>query len=162
MRLGGGKPGTAFQQTGTTQKRGTTVRFRPDPRVFEEVNFSFDTLSKGLRELAFLNEGVTITIEDERAENKRHEFSYKGGIGSFVEHLNKNKTPIHPKPIFMRGHPDGVGREIALQYNDGYNEIVFSFANSINTLEGGTHRSGLPSALTPPVNNYPSKASSQG
>src|SRR5260221_13974941 len=112
MRLERGKTGTAFQQTGTTQKRGTAVRFRPDPTVFEEVNFSFDTLSQRLRELAFLNEGVTIPIEDERAENKRHEFSYKGGIGSFVEHLNKNKTPIHPKPIFMRGDRDGVVCEI--------------------------------------------------
>ena len=161
MRFERGKTVTAFQQTGTTQKRGTTVRFRPDPTVFEEVNFSFDTLSQRLRELAFLNEGVTITIEDERAENKRHEFSYKGGIGSFVEHLNKNKTPIHPKPIFMRGDRDGVVCEIALQYNDGYNEIVFSFANSINTLEGGTHLSGFRSALTRTINNYASKASSK-
>src|SRR5260221_14158771 len=126
MRLGGGKPGTAFQQTGTTQKRGTTVRFRPDPTVFEEVNFSFGTLSQRLRELAFLNEGVTIAIEDERAENKKHEFNYKGGIASFVEHLNKNKTPIHPKPIYMRGERDGLVADTAHQHNDRCNRTVFS------------------------------------
>ena len=156
-----GKPASAFRQTGTTKKRGTKIRFRPDPSVFEDVNFSFDVLSQRLRELAFLNEGVTIVIEDERAENKRHEFSYKGGIASFVEHLNKNKTPIHPKPIFMRGERDGVVAEIALQYNDGYNEIVFSFANSINTLEGGTHLSGFRSALTRTINNYAAKVISK-
>jgi DNA gyrase subunit B len=154
MRFERGKPVTEFRQTGTTRKRGTKVRFRPDPTIFEDLNFSFDVLSQRLRELAFLNEGVTIAIEDERAENKRHEFNYKGGIASFVEHLNKNKTPIHPKPIYMRGERDGVVAEIALQYNDGYNEIVFSFANSINTLEGGTHLSGFRSALTRTINVY--------
>jgi DNA gyrase subunit B len=152
-----GKPVTPFRQTGTTKNRGTRIRFRPDPTVFEDVNFSFDTLSQRLRELAFLNEGVTITIEDERADNRRHEFNYKGGIVSFVEHLNKNKNPIHPKPIFMKGERDGVMAEIALQYNDGYNEIVFSFANSINTLEGGTHLSGFRSALTRTINAYAAK-----
>jgi DNA gyrase subunit B len=157
MRFERGKPVTPFRQTGTTKRRGTKVRFRPDPTVFEDLNFSFDTLSQRLRELAFLNEGVTIVIEDERAENKRHEFNYKGGITSFVEHLNKNKNPIHPKPIFMRGERDGVLAEIALQYNDGYNEIVFSFANSINTLEGGTHLSGFRSALTRTINSYAAK-----
>ncbi len=152
MRFERGKPVTQFRQTGTTKKRGTKIHFRPDSTVFEDLNFSFDTLSQRLRELAFLNEGVTIQIEDERAENKRHEFSYKGGISSFVEHLNKNKVVIHPKPIFMRGERDGVVSEIALQYNDGYNEIVFSFANSINTMEGGTHLSGFRSALTRTIN----------
>jgi DNA gyrase subunit B len=153
-----GKPAGPFRQTGTTKKRGTRVRFRPDPQIFEEIDFSFDTLSQRLRELAFLNEGVTITIEDERAENKHHEFNYRGGIASFVEHLNKNKTPIHPKPILMRGERDGVLAEIALQYNDGYNDIVFSFANSINTLEGGTHLSGFRSALTRTLNGYAARA----
>ncbi len=157
MRFERGKPASEFRQTGTTKKRGTKIRFRPDPTIFETLDFSFDTLSQRLRELAFLNEGVTITIEDERAENKRHEFNYKGGIASFVEHLNKNKTPIHPKPIFMRGERDGMIAEIALQYNDGYNEIVFSFANSINTLEGGTHLSGFRSALTRTINSYAAK-----
>jgi DNA gyrase subunit B len=157
MRFERGKPVTQFRQTGTTKRRGTKVHFRPDPTIFEDLGFSFDVLSQRLRELAFLNEGVTILIEDERAENKRHEFNYKGGIASFVEHLNKNKTSIHPKPIFMRGDRDGVLAEIALQYNDGYNEIVFSFANSINTLEGGTHLSGFRSALTRTINNYASR-----
>ena len=161
MRFERGKPVTPFRQTGTTKRRGTKVRFRPDPTIFEDVNFAFDALSQRLRELAFLNEGVTIVIEDERAENKRHEFNYKGGIASFVEHLNKNKTPIHPKPIYMRGERDGVLTEIALQYNDGYNEIVFSFANSINTMEGGTHMSGFRSALTRTINNYAAKAISK-
>jgi DNA gyrase subunit B len=101
---------------------------------------------------------VTITIEDERAENKRHEFNYKGGIVSFVQHLNKNKNAIHPKPIYIRGERDGILGEIALQYNDGYNEIVFSFANSINTLEGGTHLSGFRSGLTRTINSYASRA----
>src|SRR5256712_10488796 len=157
MRFERGKPVTELRQSGTTKRRGTKVRFRPDPTVFEDLNFSFDVLSQRLRELAFLNEGVTIIIEDERAENKRHEFNYTGGIASFVEHLNKNRTPIHPKPIFMRGERDGILAEIALQYNDGYNEIVFSFANSINTLEGGTHLSGFRSALTRTINSYASK-----
>jgi len=157
MRFERGKRVTEFHQTGTTRKRGTKVRFRPDPTIFETLDFSFDTLSQRLRELAFLNEGVTITIDDERAENKRHEFNYKGGIASFVEHLNKNKTAIHPKPIYMRGERDGVLAEIALQYNDGYNEIVFSFANSINTLEGGTHLSGFRSGLTRTINSYAAK-----
>ena len=152
-----GKTATPFHQTGTTKKRGTRIHFRPDGTIFEDLNFSFDTLSQRLRELAFLNEGVTIIITDERAENKRHEFNYKGGIISFVEHLNKNKNPVHPKPIFMRGERDGVTVEIALQYNDAYNEIVFSFANSINTIEGGTHLSGFRSALTRTINAYASR-----
>jgi DNA gyrase subunit B len=158
MRFERGKTVGAFHQTGTTKRRGTKVHFRPDPTVFEETVFSFDTLSQRLRELAFLNEGVTIVIEDERAENRRHEFSYKGGIGSFVEHLNKNRNAIHPKPIFIRSERDGVVAEAAIQYNDGYNEIVFSFANSINTLEGGTHLSGFRSALTRTINTYAARA----
>jgi DNA gyrase subunit B len=158
MRFERGKTVIEFHQTGTTKRRGTKVHFKPDPGVFEETVFSFDTLSQRLRELAFLNEGVTIVIEDERAENRRHEFNYKGGIVSFVEHLNKNKTAIHPKPIFIRSERDGVIAETAIQYNDSYNENVFSFANSINTLEGGTHLSGFRSALTRTINSYAAKA----
>ncbi|HYV18746.1 MAG TPA: DNA topoisomerase (ATP-hydrolyzing) subunit B [Verrucomicrobiae bacterium] len=161
MRFERGRTTGAFHQTGTTKRRGTKVHFKPDPTVFEETVFSFDTLSQRLRELAFLNEGVTIVIQDERAENRRHEFSYKGGIVSFVEHLNKNKNPIHPKPIHIRSERDGIAAEVALQYNDGYNEIVFSFANSINTMEGGTHLSGFRSALTRTINNYASRLSSK-
>jgi len=158
MRFERGKTAGEFRQTGTTKRRGTKVHFKPDPTVFEETVFSFDTLSQRLRELAFLNEGVTIVIEDERSENRRHEFNYKGGIVSFVEHLNKNKTPIHPKPIFIRNERDGIVAETAIQYNDSYNEIVFSFANSINTLEGGTHLSGFRSALTRTINAYAARA----
>jgi DNA gyrase subunit B len=154
MRFERGRPVVNFRQTGTTKRRGTKVHFKPDPTIFEETVFSFDTLSQRLRELAFLNEGVTIVIQDERAENRRHEFNYKGGIVSFVEHLNKNKNTVHPKPIHIRGERDGTIAEVALQYNDGYNEILFSFANSINTLEGGTHLSGFRSALTRTINNY--------
>ncbi len=161
MRFERGRTVTPFRQTGTTKRRGTRVWYRPDPSIFDEINFSFDTLSQRLRELAFLNEGVTIRITDERAENKRHEFSYSGGIGSFVEHLNKNRNAIHPKPIFMKGERDGVQAEIAIQYNDSYNEIVFSFANSINTLEGGTHLSGFRSALTRTINGYAARTMSR-
>ncbi|MFQ5876725.1 MAG: DNA topoisomerase (ATP-hydrolyzing) subunit B [Acidobacteriota bacterium] len=158
MRFERGKTVTPFHQTGTTKRRGTRISFRPDPTIFDDVNFSFDTLSQRLRELAFLNETVTIVIEDERAENKRHEFNYRGGISSFVEHLNRNRNAIHPKPIYIKGERDGILAEIALQYNDGYNEIVFSFANSINTLEGGTHMSGFRSALTRTINSYAARA----
>jgi DNA gyrase subunit B len=161
MRFERGRTTGAFRQTGTTKRRGTKVHFKPDPTVFEETVYSFDTLSQRLRELAFLNEGVTIVIQDERAENRRHEFNYKGGIVSFVEHLNKNKNAIHPKPIHLKSERDGIAAEVALQYNDGYNEIVFSFANSINTLEGGTHLSGFRSALTRTINSYASKLSTK-
>ncbi|MGH9784785.1 MAG: DNA gyrase subunit B, partial [Terriglobia bacterium] len=161
QRFERGKPASEFRQAGTTRRRGTKVRFRPDPTIFETLDFSFDTLSQRLRELAFLNEGVTIVIEDERADKKRHEFNYKGGIASFVEHLNKNKTALHPRPIYIRGEKEGVLSEIALQYNDGYNEIVFSFANSINTLEGGTHLSGFRSSLTRTINAYAARMGSK-
>ncbi|UCF69042.1 MAG: DNA gyrase subunit B, partial [Acidobacteriota bacterium] len=161
MRFEKGRTVTPFRQTGTTKRRGTRVWFRPDPSVFEDVSHSFDTLSQRLRELAFLNEGVTIVVTDERAENKHHEFCYSGGIGSFVEHLNKNRNAIHPRPIFMRGERDGVLAEIALQFNDSYNEIVFSFANSINTTEGGTHLSGFRGALTRTLNSYLQSESSR-
>jgi len=147
-----GKPGE-FRQTGTTKRRGTKVTFKPDREIFEEIQYSFDILSQRLRELAFLNEGVEISIEDERNE-KKHSFNYQGGIVSFVSHLNKNKTCIHPDPLFLKGEKDGVIAEIALQYNDGYNENIFSFANSINTHEGGSHLSGFKSALTRTINNF--------
>ncbi len=147
-----GKP-AEFRQTGTTKRRGTKITFKPDREIFEDIQFSFDLLSQRLRELAFLNEGVEISIEDERSE-KKHVFNYQGGIVSFVSHLNKNKTSLHPEPIFLKGEKDGVLAEIAIQYNDGYNEIIFTFANSINTHEGGSHLSGLKSALTRTINNY--------
>jgi DNA gyrase subunit B len=139
--------------TGTTKRRGTKVTFKPDAQIFETIDFSFDTLAQRLRELAFLNAGVTITLDDER-DGKSHRFHYDGGIVSFVEHLNKNKGIVNEKAIYMRGERDGIDAEIALQWNDGYNPQEFSFANNINTHEGGTHLSGFRSALTRTVNFY--------
>jgi DNA gyrase subunit B len=148
-----GKPTSPFKSTGKTDKRGTRITFKADSEIFEETGFHFDTLSHRLRELSFLHEGVVITILDERT-GKEHKFDYSGGIASFVSHLNKNKTAIHPKPISFKGDREGIQVEIALQYNDGYTENVFSFANSINTIEGGTHLSGFRSALTRSINYY--------
>ena len=148
-----GAPQRDLVVTGTTKKRGTKVTFKPDTAVFETIEFSFDTLAQRLRELAFLNAGVTITLDDER-DGKNHKFHYDGGIVSFVEHLNKNKGIVNEKAIYMRGERDGIDAEIALQWNDGYNPQEFSFANNINTHEGGTHLSGFRSALTRTVNFY--------
>ncbi len=148
-----GNPVTGLDVTGTTKKRGTKVTFKPDSQIFEETEFSYETLSQRLRELAFLNKGLKITIKDERAD-KEQTFHYEGGIVSFVEHLSKNKTPLHPKPIFIAKEKDDLVLEAALQYNDGYVENLFSFANNINTHEGGTHLIGFKSALTRAVNNY--------
>ena len=128
-------------------KHGTIIRFKPDAKIFEETTFSFDTLSNRLRELAFLNKGLKIVIEDERDE-RYHTFLYKGGIIEFIKHLNQNKTPVHPKVLFFEGKKDDIEVEVALQYNDGYQENVFSFANNINTREGGTHLTGFRAALT--------------
>jgi DNA gyrase subunit B len=136
-----------------TSKHGTIVRFKPDPKIFEETAFSFDTLSNRLRELAFLNKGLKIVIEDERDE-RSHTFLYRGGIIEFIKHLNQNKTPIHPKVLFFEGKKDSIEVEVALQYNDGYQENLFSFANNINTREGGTHLTGFRAALTGTISAY--------
>ena len=151
-----GTPTTELEVTGTTKKRGTKVTFKPDQQIFETTEFSFDTLAQRLRELAFLNGGVTITIDDER-DGKSHNFLYEGGIISFVQFLNQNKAAVNDKPIHMRGERDGIDVEIALQWNDGYTETVYSFANNINTHEGGTHLSGFRSALTRTINSYVSR-----
>jgi len=151
-----GTPTTELEVTGTTKKRGTKVTFKPDLQVFETTDFSFDTLAQRLRELAFLNGGVTITIDDER-DGKSHKFLYEGGINSFVQYLNQSKAAVNDKPIYMHGEKDGIDVEIALQWNDGYTETVYSFANNINTHEGGTHLSGFRSALTRTINYYVSK-----
>src|SRR3989454_8761344 len=148
-----GTPQGPLEETGSTERRGTKVRFKPDALIFETTEFSFDVLSQRLRELAFLNKGVLITIEDERAE-KKHEFHYTGGIVSFVEHLNKNKTPLHDKVIYFQGVREDIDLEIAMQYNDSYQEQIFTFANNINTHEGGTHMIGFKSALTRTLNTY--------
>jgi DNA gyrase subunit B len=151
-----GTPGGPLEMAGTTKKRGTKVTFKPDAQIFESTVFSFDTLAQRLRELAFLNGGIVITLDDER-DGKSHKFHYEGGIASFVTHLNKNKAAVNEKPIYMRGEKDGIDAEIAMQWNDGYAEIVYSFANNINTHEGGTHLSGFRSALTRTINTYGTK-----
>ncbi|HSL22628.1 MAG TPA: DNA topoisomerase (ATP-hydrolyzing) subunit B [Vicinamibacterales bacterium] len=151
-----GKPQGDLEVAGTTKRRGTKVTFKPDPEIFETTEFSFDTLAQRLRELAFLNGGVTITLEDER-DGKNHKFHYEGGINSFVKFLNQNKAPVHDKPIYMRGERDGIDVEISLQWNEGYTETIYAFANNINTHEGGTHLSGFRSALTRTINYYASK-----
>lgn len=153
QRFERGKPKDPLATVGKTKSRGTKVTFKPDPEIFEIVDFSYDVLSQRLRELAFLNKGLKISILDERAE-KNQEFLYKGGIVSFVEHLNKNKAPLHPKPVYISGEKDGIIAEVALQYNDGYAETIFTFANNINTREGGTHLVGFKSALTRTSNAY--------
>lgn len=148
-----GKPKTSLETIGKTKKTGTRIAFRPDKKVFKDIEFSFDTLSNRLRELAFLNKGASITIKEESSE-KEHQFQYKGGISSFVEHLNRNKVPLHKKPIYFEKKKDRIEVEIAIQFNDGYIENVFAFANNINTQEGGTHLVGFKSALTRAVNDY--------
>src|ERR687898_223667 len=151
-----GKPQADLELTGTTKKRGTKITFTPDKDIFETVEFSFDTLAQRLRELAFLNAGILITLDDER-ETKSHKFQYDGGIISFVKHLNKNKSAVNEKPIYMKGDREGIDAEIALQWNDGYSEALYILANNINTHEGGTHLSGFRSALTRTINFYASK-----
>jgi DNA gyrase subunit B len=148
-----GTPAAALEITGTTKRRGTKITFKPDAQIFETTVFSFDTLAQRLRELAFLNGGIVITLDDER-DGKSHKFHYEGGIVSFVTHLNKNKAAVNEKPIYMRGDKEGIDAEIALQWNDGYAETIYSFANNINTHEGGTHLSGFRAALTRSVNSY--------
>lgn len=148
-----GLPVTGLTVVGKTRGSGTRVTFKPDAEIFETTELSFDILSQRLRELAFLNKGLRISIHDERT-GKKQEFYYKGGIVSFVEHLNKNKTVLHPKPIYIHGEKEAVIVEIALQYNDSYTETIYTFANNINTREGGTHLVGFKSALTRTANQY--------
>ena len=149
---GRGKPLGPIENTGITDKRGTMVHFKPDGTIFETSVFSFDTLSQRLRELSFLNKGILITLLDER-DGKQHRFQYEGGIASFVEHLNRNKETLNPT-IMIEGVRDEVSVEVALQWNDGYAENIYSFANNINTHDGGTHLAGFKSALTRSLNAY--------
>ncbi len=150
-----GKPTSALQETGKTKGKGTKIHFRPDAEIFRTTEFSFEIISQRLRELAFLNKGLTILVEDERTGKKR-DFVYKGGIVSFVEYLNKGRDVLHRKPIYMEAENNGVSMEIAMQYNDTYGEKIFSFANNINTKEGGFHLVGFKSGLTRTFNNYAS------
>ena len=152
-----GKPTSKLQQTGKTRKTGTMVTFHPDPAIFDKIDFSYDILAQRLRELAFLNKGLKITLSDERTE-KNAEFRFTGGITEFVKHINRGKSTLHDSPIFMEGKRGNVEIEIALQYNDTYGENVFAFANTINTVDGGTHLSGFRSALTRSINNFASAA----
>jgi len=156
MRFEKSKTVSKLTTVGKTKTTGTKVTFKPDRTIFKEINtFSYDILAKRLRELAFLNKGVSIKLKDERSgKEKENVFLFKGGIISFVEHLSQNKMPLHSKVFYFEKEKDDIAVEVAMQYNDSYNETVFSYANSINTIEGGTHLSGFRSALTRAINNY--------
>jgi DNA gyrase subunit B len=153
-----GEPTSKLKKAGASKKRGTKVRFLPDKSIFTVTEYNYDTLAQRLRELAFLNKGLLITLTDERTtdsksgEAKSAEFKYNGGIAEFIKHLNRGKQVLHEKPIYMEADRDGVAMEIGLQYNDGYSESVFSFANNINTVDGGSHLSGFRTSLTRTIN----------
>jgi DNA gyrase subunit B len=148
-----GDVATELEERGGSEHTGTSITFMPDPEIFEETEFNFDLLSSRLRELAFLNKGLKIAIKDERS-GKENSFQYEGGIASFVEYLNKNKEALHTTPIHLSSSKNGTSVEVALQYNSSYNENIFSYANNINTREGGTHLMGFRAALTKTVNEY--------
>jgi len=153
-----GDPTSKMKKVGAAKRRGTKVHFLPDRSIFTATEYNYDTLAQRLRELAFLNKGLLITLTDERStdaktgEAKHSEFKYNGGIAEFIKHLNRGKQVLHDKPIYMESERNGVVMEIGLQYNDGYSESVFSFANNINTVDGGTHLSGFRMALTRTIN----------
>ncbi len=150
-----GKTASQLKTIGTAKKTGTRVTFKADKEIFgDKIVYSFDTLSNRLRELAFLNKNIKITLKDERAKDKEVEFQFAGGVVSFVEFLNKNKNPLHKKVIYFSREKDRIDVEVAMQYNDGYAENIFSFANNINTVEGGTHLTGFKSSLTRTANQY--------
>ncbi len=147
---------TTLDIIGKSTSTGTKVTFKPDTEVFDELDYHFDTLEHRLRELAFLNKGLKINLRDDR-ENEEKTFQYDGGIVSFVRHLNKNKEALHPEPIYIHNRKDNIDVEIAFQYNDSYSENIFSFANNINTLEGGTHTTGFKNSMTKIINDYSRK-----
>jgi DNA gyrase subunit B len=156
QRFERGKAVGDMRRVRDTTETGTLVRFKPDPEVFEDVNFDYETVLQRLRELAFLNEGLRLAIRDERS-GREDSFKYDGGLASFVEHLNKNKDTLHPAPVLLRGGKEGTEVEVALQYNDSYVEAIYSFANTIRTQEGGTHEAGFKMALTRVINDYARK-----
>ncbi|WNS75511.1 DNA topoisomerase (ATP-hydrolyzing) subunit B [Bacillus sp. DTU_2020_1000418_1_SI_GHA_SEK_038] len=144
---------------GETDHTGSTIHFKPDPEIFSETTeYDFETLANRIRELAFLNRGLKITIEDKREEGKKLEYMYEGGIKSYVEHLNRSREVLHEEPIYIEGERDGINVEVSIQYNDGYTSNIYSFANNINTYEGGTHEVGFKTALTRVINDYARKS----
>ncbi|MEE8299659.1 MAG: DNA topoisomerase (ATP-hydrolyzing) subunit B [Thermodesulfobacteriota bacterium] len=148
-----GEPLKELKPSGETKRTGTKISFKPDSEIFEIKEFNYDTLAYRIREMSFLNRGLRIELIDERS-GKKQEFYYEGGIVAFVEELNRNKRPLHPKPIYISGKRDDIIVEVALQYNDSYSETVFTYANNINNIEGGTHLTGFKGALTRTVNKY--------
>ncbi|NLY46382.1 MAG: DNA topoisomerase (ATP-hydrolyzing) subunit B [Tissierella sp.] len=149
-----GNAKSSLEVIGNSNGTGTTIHFKPDAQIFDTTNFEFETLEYRFREMAFLNKGVKIILEDKRVEDKKREFYYEGGIKSFVEYINRNKTPIHKDILYFEAEKDGTTVELSLQYTDSYSENVFTFANNINTIEGGSHLSGLRTALTRVMNDY--------
>ncbi len=157
MRFERGKTARPLKMIGEKENNGTKVTFKPDAEIFEETVYHFDTLRVRLRELAFLNKGINITLRDEREGGEEQTFHYEGGIVSFVEFLNKSKEVLYKPPVYIEGEKDTTMVEVALQYNDGYTENIYSFVNNINTEEGGTHLSGFKTALTRAINDYARK-----
>ncbi|MGQ0813220.1 MAG: DNA topoisomerase (ATP-hydrolyzing) subunit B [Gemmatimonadota bacterium] len=161
QRYSRGNKTRELEVIGKTKETGTKVTFKPDPEIFQDLNYNFDTLANRLRELAFLNKGLRITLADERTEDdnkpKREEYYAEGGIREFVEYLRGTRKPLHPKPIYVEASREEAEIELALQYDDGYNENTFTFVNNINTHEGGSHLTGFKAALTRTLNDYARK-----
>jgi len=153
MRFKRGKTATKLEVTGKVKGTGTKITFKPDNEIFPVIDYKYDILANRLRELAFLNRGIEISLKDER-HNKEELFKFNGGIEEFIKHINRAKEPLHPKVIYVSKEKDGIHAEVAIQYNEGYNESLYAYANNINTTEGGTHLSGFRSALTKAVNQY--------
>lgn len=155
-----GIPVADLKVIGDTDQTGTITLFKPDPEIFQETTvYEFDTLATRMRELAFLNRNIKLTIEDKREHKQKKEFHYEGGIKSYVEHLNRSKQPIHEEPVYVEGSKDGIQVEVSLQYNEGYTNNIYSFTNNIHTYEGGTHEVGFKTALTRVINDYGRKNS---
>lgn len=153
-----GVPAADLEVIGESDVTGTITHFKPDEEIFKEtIEYDFETLANRIRELAFLNRGLKITIEDKREEKRQKEFYYEGGIKSYVEHLNRTREVIHDEPVYIEGEKDGITTEVAIQYNDSYTSNIYSFANNIHTYEGGTHEAGFKSALTRVINDYARK-----
>lgn len=153
-----GVPAGDLEVIGETELTGTTTHFCPDNEIFTEtIEYDYDTLANRLRELAFLNRNIKLTIEDKRENKRKNEYLYEGGIKSYVEHLNRTREVIHEEPVYMEAEKDGITVEVALQYNDSYTSSIYSFANNIHTYEGGTHEAGFKTALTRVINDYARK-----